>query len=89
MSDQWFDETTGVFRLDEIVSQRETFRKIMEDQMVTDEEVEVQAQTVIDRLKKVHGALPDELRVEVFDLIAEMTVLYAVQKYKEIQDIRG
>ncbi len=89
MGEPWFDETTGLFRMDEIVAQRESFRKIMGDQVVTDEEVERQARSVISKLKRVHAALPDDLRAEVLDLLVEMSVLYAVQKYQDIQKIRG
>ena len=39
MSQPWFDSKTGTLLLDEYVSQRPSFRKVMEDSVVTDEEV--------------------------------------------------
>lgn len=88
MSENWFDSATGLFRLDEIVVGRESFRKIMADKTVTDEEVQQQARQVVEQIRKVHDALPEDSRDDVLELLAEMAVLYAIQKYREIQEIK-
>lgn len=87
MEAKWFDEKTGIFRLDEIVAERESFQKIMADQMVTDQEIRDQSALVVDLLKKLHETLPENQRKEVMDLLAELTVLYAATKYHDIQEL--
>lgn len=78
----------GILNIDELVAQRPTFRKIMEDQIVTDDELTNQANLVVHLLKRLEQTLsPDQLsEVEIF--LAEMSVLYAVHQYKEIQDLK-
>lgn len=87
MKTEWFDKKTGIFRLDEIVASRESLKKIMADQVVTDEEIETQSQHVVSLLHKLHDTLSEEQREEVLELLAEMTVLYATQKYQDMQGI--
>ena len=41
----------GILNIDELVAQRPTFRKIMEDQIVTDDELTNQANLVVNLLK--------------------------------------
>ena len=67
----------GILNIDELVAQRPTFRKIMEDQIVTDDELTNQANLVVNLLKKLEQTL-----------LAEMSVLYAIHQYKEIQDLK-
>ena len=43
----------GILNIDELVAQRPTFRKIMEDQIVTDDELTNQANLVVNLLKKL------------------------------------
>lgn len=87
MEAKWFDEKTGIFRLDEIVAERESFQKIMADQMVTDQEIRDQSALVVDLLKKLHETLPEDHRNDVMNLLAEITVLYAVTKYNDFQEL--
>ena len=67
----------GILNIDELVAQRPTFRKIMEDQIVTDDELTNQANLVVNLLKKLEQ-----------NILAEMSVLYAIHQYKEIQDLK-
>ncbi len=78
----------GILNIDELVCQRPTFKKIMEDQMVSDEELSAQADLVIASLKKLERMLSAEELTEVENLLAEMSVLYAVHQYKEIQELQ-
>lgn len=43
----------GILNIDELVAQRPTFRKIMEDQIVTDDELTNQANLVVKFIKKI------------------------------------
>ena len=74
----------GILNIDELVAQRPTFRKIMEDQIVTDDELTNQANL----LKKLEQTLSPGQLSEVENLLAEMSVLYAIHQYKEIQDLK-
>ena len=58
----------GILNIDELVAQRPTFRKIMEDQIVTDDELTNQANLVVNLLKKLEQTLsPGQLsEVESF-----------------------
>ena len=75
----------GILNIDELVAQRPTFRKIMEDQIVTDDELTNQANLVVNLLKKLEQTLSPGQLSEVENLLAEM---YAIHQYKEIQDLK-
>ena len=68
----------GILNIDELVAQRPTFRKIMEDQIVTDDELTNQANLVVNLLKKLEQTLSP----------GQLSVLYAIPQYKEIQDLK-
>lgn len=84
----WFDPHTGILRFDELVSQRETFKKIMEDQFVSSEELQEQSQLVVEKLHQLEDALSPEMRVLVADTIAELAVLFTASHYSTIQEIK-
>ena len=73
----------GILNIDELVAQRPTFRKIMEDDELTN-----QANLVVNLLKKLEQTLSPGQLSEVENLLAEMSVLYAIHQYKEIQDLK-
>ncbi len=78
-----------MFRLDEIVAERETFKKIMEDGIVTEEEVAAQSQTVLDLLRRAEAQLDAESRALVEELLAELAVLYAASQYHNLHQAAG
>jgi hypothetical protein len=82
-----FDKQTGLLNLDEQVQNRASFQKIMQDQIVTDEEVEEQSQLVIRLLKDLEETLSSADLEKVSDVLVELGVLYAVSQMKQIQDI--
>ena len=75
----------GILNIDELVAQRPTFRKIMEDQIVTDDELTNQANLVVNLLKKLEQTL---ISPRGDQMNTEMSVLYAIHQYKEIQDLK-
>ena len=80
-----FDEN-GMFRLDEEIAKQPTFQKIMEDGIVSDEEVEQQSQLLISLMKKLEKDLSPEQLKEVEEVLTQAGVLYAVSQYKQIQE---
>lgn len=82
----FFDEN-GMFRLDEAVAGQPTFKKIMEDGIVTDDELEEQANRIIGLLKEIEAAFSPEQVKKVEELLTEASVLYAAAKQKELQEL--
>lgn len=81
-----FDEQTGYLRLDEIVEERPTFRKVMEDGKVTDAEMKEQAELVLAFLKEIGERLSDEDEKLVTDALCELAVLYEMNAFREEQE---
>lgn len=81
----WFDPETGLFRLDDIVAERETFKTIMDDGLVSDTELHVQSERVLTLLRRAETELDAAARGLVQELLAELAVLYAVSQYHSLQ----
>jgi hypothetical protein len=86
MSKPWFDETTGLFKLDEYVAESPSFETIMKDGVVTDEEIDSQSQHVVTHLQALEKTLPAESRDQVLEVLTELSVLYAIQRTHERQE---
>ena len=80
MSQPWFNPETGALLFDEYVSQRPSFRKVMEDGVVTDEEVTEQAHRVLSLLRSLEETLSPEARSVATDAFCELAVLYALER---------
>ena len=72
----FFDES-GCLNIDDIIIQQPSFIKIMEDGIVTDEEIEEQKERVITLLKKFEQNSTPEQIERVRELLAEISVLVA------------
>ena len=81
-----FDAETGYLLLDEVVESKDSFKKIMEDGIITDEELEDQVNRVIDRLKTMEEILSDNEKTLVLDAISELAVLYEMNARREKQE---
>lgn len=78
----------GYIDIDEMLAQEPSFRKIMEDGIVTADELREQADTVINLLHEVENKFTDEQQLLVKRLFAETNVLSAIYRYYELQNIR-
>ena len=69
----------GILNIDELVAQRPTFRKIMEDQIVTDDELTNQATLVVNLLKKLEQTLisprGDQMNTRQSEISATMSTV--------------
>ena len=83
MNRPWFDPQTGVLLLDDYVSQP-SYRKVMEDGVVTDAELAEQAERVLTLLRKLEGMLSPDARAVATDALCELAVLYAVERQSQI-----
>ena len=81
-----FDAETGYLLLDEAVESKDSFKKIMEDGIITDEEMEDQVNRVIYRLKTMEEILSDYEKTLVLDAISELAVLYEMNARREKQE---
>ena len=79
-----FDEETGYLMIDELAMKRDSYGKVLKDNVVTEEELKEQAELVISYLKKLDQKLDDEEKDMVTDLICEMAVLYEISRLAEI-----
>ena len=78
----FFDES-GTLNIDDLILQQPSFQKIMEDGIVTDEELAEQRERVIALLKKLEQTLSPDQIDQVRELLTEISVLVAIQNISE------
>ncbi len=78
----FFDEL-GSLNIDDLILQQSSFQKIMEDGVVTEEELIEQKERVIGLLHKLEQSLSSEQIDMVRELLAEISVLVAVRNIFE------
>ena len=74
-----FFDNTGSLNLDELILNQPSFQKIMEDGVVTEEELAEQGQRVKDLLLKMEQTLSPNQIDQVRELLAEISVLVAAK----------
>lgn len=82
-----FFNEKGILNIDEIVARNDSFQKIMEDGMVTDEEVKAQSDKIVSMLKDMEARYTEPQLFEIKHLLAETSVLYAVYQLNTLQTI--
>lgn len=74
-----FDEA-GCLNIDDLIMQQPSFRKIVEDGVVTVDEIAEQTQRVISILKKIEQDFSPEQIEIIRELLSEISVLVAVNE---------
>lgn len=82
-----FDEN-GLLNIAGVIANQPSFKAIMEDGIVTDQELKDQANTTIAALRKVQKLCTDEQQAAVLNAISEMGVLFAAYHNYQLQDYR-
>lgn len=82
-----FDEN-GMLNISDIVLNHPSYKAIMEDGVVTDEELKEQAETTIKALRKLQEICSEEQQNAILDAISEMSVLFATYHQYELQEIQ-
>lgn len=82
-----FFNEEGILNIDEMVASNESFKNIMEDGVVTDEEIKTQSDKIIAMLHSMEEKYSKEQLAEIKNLLVETSVLYAVYNYYSIQNI--
>ena len=81
-----FFEEEGVLNIDDLIMEQPSFQKIMEDGIVTKEELEEQSQRVIASLKAFEKNATSEQIDKVREILAEVSVLVAARGIFEKQN---
>jgi hypothetical protein len=79
MDKPWFDPQTGTLLLDEYVAEMDSYRRIVEDEAITDAELVAQTQRVTLLLRRLEETLSPEAKAIATEALAELTVLNALQ----------
>lgn len=74
----FFDES-GSLNIDDLILEQPSFQKIMEDGIVTEEELTEQRERVVALLKKLEQSLSPKQIDEVRELLSEISVLVAIR----------
>ena len=82
-----FFNEEGILNIDEAVVESPSYKKIMEDGIVTEEELVNQAEKVVSSLKTMEKKYNEEQLLEIKALLTEASVLYAVYNIHSIQNI--
>ena len=75
----WFDPQTGTLMLDEYVAELDSYRRIVQDGTITDDELAEQTQRVTSLLQQLEGSLSPEVKAIATVALGELTVLNALQ----------
>jgi flagellin-specific chaperone FliS len=75
----WFDQETGTLLLDEYVVQMDSYRRIVEDETITDAELVEQTQRVVSLLEQLEETLSPEDKAIATEALSELAVLSALQ----------
>jgi flagellin-specific chaperone FliS len=79
MDKPWFDQETGILLLDEYVLEMDSYRRIVEDETITDTELVEQTQKVASLLRQLEEALSPEAKAIATEAMGELAVLNALQ----------
>lgn len=82
-----FFNEQGMLNLDEAVMNQPTFKKIMEDGIVTEQEVKEQSERIISILKSMEKNYTEEQQREIKELLVETGVLFTTSQYHALQSL--
>lgn len=75
----WFDGETGDLLFDSYVPKRPSYRRVLEDAVVTDEEIDEQVEMVTALFRRLAQSLSPEARELATDALCELAVLNDLQ----------
>ena len=82
-----FFNQNGIINIDEAIMNKESFKKIMADGIVTEDEIKEQSDKVVGLFQEIEKKYSEEQLREIKDLLAETSVLYAVYNIYSIQSL--
>lgn len=87
MKSVFFDDN-GLLSIDEAIVASSSFQKIMEDGIITEQEVAEQSDLVLSLLQQVQKTFNDQQQVLVKQLLVESNVLQAIFHYYQLQNLK-
>lgn len=84
-----FFNEEGILNIDEMVVNNASFKNIMEDGVITEEEIKAQSDKVVSLLHNMEVKYNEEQLAEIKNLLVESSVLYAVYNFYTIQNINN
>jgi hypothetical protein len=75
----WFDRETGTLLIDEYVLEMDSYRRIVEDETITDAEFVEQTRRVASLLRQLEETLSPEAKAIATEALSELAVLNALQ----------
>ena len=81
---KFFNES-GSLNMDELIMERPSFQKLMEDGVVTDEKIEEQGQRVKEQILQMEPNFTPEQMDQIYDLVAEVSVLLTLAAISDQQ----
>lgn len=78
----------GFLDIDEMIAEEPSFKNIMADGIVTEEELHKQTDTVIDLMREAEQRFSEEDQLFIKRLFAETNVLTAIYRYYELQQLK-
>ena len=76
-----FFNEQGMLNLDEAVMNQPTFKKIMEDGIVTEQEIKEQSERMVSILKSMEKNYTEEQQREIKELLVEAGVLFTTSQH--------
>lgn len=88
MTSSWFDRETGILLLDELAETQPSFRKILEDGIITPKELLDQSHRVLELMQLLDKQLDEQQHRLVTELLSELAVLFAASQYQQVQQLK-
>lgn len=82
-----FFNENGILDIDGMLINNDSFKIIMEDGIVTEEEISAQSEKVLTMLREIEKKYTAEQVEEIKSLLAETSVLFAVYNFHSIQSL--
>ncbi len=82
-----FFNEKGILNIDEMVMGNASFKNIMEDGVITEEEIKAQSDKVVAMLHDMEAKYSEEQLAEIKNLLVETSVLYAAYNIHSIQNL--
>lgn len=84
-----FFNEEGILDIDVLLMENVSFKRIMEDGVVTQEELHSQSENVVRILRNMETTYSDEQLTQVKDLLVEVGALFAAYNVYSIQEINN
>lgn len=84
-----FFDKNGILDLDDLVLNQPAYKAIMNDGIVTEEELSEQTEKVLNMMHEAEKRFSEEDQLFIKQLLGETSVLSAVYNYYELQNLKN